>query len=373
MATTERHNFQTWSAGFTQSDIILNDLLNQLETKLGLSVTDRTVAAQPGSPSAGECYILPSTPTGAAWGSWNENDIVIYQQGTWVRFVPIAGWPAWDEAAGEGLMFSGSAWVVINQTQTQNNFVATTNPTPTDDTSAGYSIGSVWVNVTEDIIWICVDATAATAIWDGAGSTRMYRHATTDPDAGFRAYAATNTGKAYLELVESANPITLWPNTAGFRIDYDGVDNYLRIKTAESTVETTRLSVVRSTGQVSFENYSFPTAAPTQIQRLANDGAGALEWSLNVNYQSGTSYTIQASDHDKHIIFTNGAAIAVTLPNSLADYFTCSIIQAGAGVPTVTPTSPDTINGAGTGVAPSGQYKALFLAQHIAATWVGVL
>lgn len=46
-----------------------------------------------------------------------------------------------------------------------NNFSATTNPAVTDDSGDGYSVGSIWVNVTLDIAYICTDATAGAAVW----------------------------------------------------------------------------------------------------------------------------------------------------------------------------------------------------------------
>lgn len=89
------------------------------------------------------------------------------------------------------------------------------------------------------------------------------------------------------------------------------------------------------------------------------------------NVQTGLTYTIQASDNGKNIVFTNGAAIAVTLPDTLAVDFQCSIIQAGAGIPTVTPNT-DTINGAATPVAPSAQWKALYLTQFLDTEWMAI-
>lgn len=47
----------------------------------------------------------------------------------------------------------------------QSNLAATTDPGATDDTAAGYSVGSTWVNVTADTCFVAVDVTATAAIW----------------------------------------------------------------------------------------------------------------------------------------------------------------------------------------------------------------
>lgn len=43
---------------------------------------------------------------------------------------------------------------------------ATTDPTISDDNDDGYSVGSVWINVTDGKAFICSDATAGAAVWD---------------------------------------------------------------------------------------------------------------------------------------------------------------------------------------------------------------
>ena len=165
MATTDRHSFLLWSAGFTQSDTILNDLLLNLEVKLGLAVVSRTTAAQPGSPTVGDCYILPSTPTGAAWGSFAEHNVVIYRDTTWYAFTPISGWPAWVEDDTQGVLFNGTVWVVVSKELPLDKFDATVDPTANEDSGDGYSVGSRWINVTDDKAFICLDATLTAAVW----------------------------------------------------------------------------------------------------------------------------------------------------------------------------------------------------------------
>ncbi|MHB9021297.1 MAG: hypothetical protein ACYC3A_05680 [Halothiobacillus sp.] len=90
----------------------------------------------------------------------------------------------------------------------QNNDVATTDPTVTDDSAAGYAVGSRWINKTgTGEIWRCIDATASAAKWlkttltlDELGSAAT--HAATDfaPAAGNAAQAfegAAATGTTY--------------------------------------------------------------------------------------------------------------------------------------------------------------------------------
>lgn len=47
----------------------------------------------------------------------------------------------------------------------QNNLAATSAPTANNDTSEGYSIGSRWIDVTNDNTYTCVDNTDGAAVW----------------------------------------------------------------------------------------------------------------------------------------------------------------------------------------------------------------
>lgn len=49
------------------------------------------------------------------------------------------------------------------------------------------------------------------------------------------------------------------------------------------------------------------------------------------DFQTGTAYTLLATDNGKVVDLTNALAITLTLPNSLAAGFNCLIAQGGAG------------------------------------------
>lgn len=153
----------------------------------------------------------------------------------------------------------------------KSNLVATTSPDADQDADEGYVVGSLWINVTLDLAFICLDSTNTAAVW--------------------------------LLLPEST---------------------LVALRAAE------------------------------------------------LNVQTGTSYTVLAADSGKVIVTTNGAAIAVTLPDGLAIAHQFSLIQAGAGVPTVTPAT-DTVNGAGAGVTPSAQWKAAYFVQFLTTEWAAIL
>lgn len=58
----------------------------------------------------------------------------------------------------------------------QNNYAATTAPTVTDDSASSYSVGSQWVDVTNDNSYICADASVGAAVWvqtNGSGGGSM--------------------------------------------------------------------------------------------------------------------------------------------------------------------------------------------------------
>lgn len=66
-----------------------------------------------------------------------------------------------------------------------------------------------------------------------------------------------------------------------------------------------------------------------------------------VNSQTGTTYTLQASDLGKLVTFSNTSPVAVSLASGLGSTFWCSISNLNTGAVTLTPAS-GTIDGSGT-------------------------
>lgn len=46
-----------------------------------------------------------------------------------------------------------------------HNLTATSAPGVTDDGENGYGLGSIWINLTTDNIYMCADTTAGAAVW----------------------------------------------------------------------------------------------------------------------------------------------------------------------------------------------------------------
>ena len=64
------------------------------------------------------------------------------------------------------LQFNGADWVAGSlPTSSLNNFTATVDPTNTNDSSQGYSVGSQWLNTTVNQLWFCASAAVGNAKW----------------------------------------------------------------------------------------------------------------------------------------------------------------------------------------------------------------
>lgn len=87
---------------------------------------------------------------------------------------------------------------------------------------------------------------------------------------------------------------------------------------------------------------------------------------VNVNAQTGTEYTLTASDHGRLVSCSNGSAIAVTVAAGLPAGFRCRIAQGGAGRVTVSGASGVTVSNRQSQTKTAGQHGVVELLQTAA-------
>lgn len=102
-------------AAQAQKYVTHNEALHALDAIVQLSVLDRDIASPPGSPAAGDRYLVASGPSGAWTG--HASHVAAWQDGAWAFYVPQEGWLAWVADEDVLLSFGGSSWSPIGSEQ----------------------------------------------------------------------------------------------------------------------------------------------------------------------------------------------------------------------------------------------------------------
>jgi hypothetical protein len=69
-------------------------------------------------------------------------------------------------SSGPGFLVQASAGAVASNKK--SNFAATAAPALTDDSASGYGVGSFWFDTTNDLMYVCLDASVGAAVWKDA-------------------------------------------------------------------------------------------------------------------------------------------------------------------------------------------------------------
>ncbi|MCK4609478.1 MAG: DUF2793 domain-containing protein [Gammaproteobacteria bacterium] len=107
--TTELLNLDEILASQASKEVTHNTALRQIEGRT-IRVISRTTTAQPGSPSEGDTYILPTSATGTDWAT-NDGKIGQFYGGAWVFYTPIEGIRIWVNDEDVRVVYDSSAWV----------------------------------------------------------------------------------------------------------------------------------------------------------------------------------------------------------------------------------------------------------------------
>ena len=99
------------------------------------------------------------------------------------------------------------------------------------------------------------------------------------------------------------------------------------------------------------------------------DGTSISGFDATINDQTGTAYTLLASDNGKVVVLDNGSAVTVTVPSGLGAGFNCSFVQKGAGQVTFSASST-TINNRQSHTKINAQYGVASIVAYAADTFV---
>lgn len=108
MTDTPRLSLPVIEAAQAQKHVTHNEALTLLDCLTQLAVESRTLAAPPGSPADGICYI-PATGASGAWTGF-DNQLALYSGGGWLRIVPVSGLKAWLKDERLTLTYEDGVW-----------------------------------------------------------------------------------------------------------------------------------------------------------------------------------------------------------------------------------------------------------------------
>jgi len=108
MSQTARLGLPYIVSGQAQKEVTHNEGLNKLDAFVTPVVAD-IADAPPGSPAAGDLYIVGSSPSGDFTG--HANQLAQYQTGGWVFYAPFKWMDAVVESLDSRMAYDGSAWV----------------------------------------------------------------------------------------------------------------------------------------------------------------------------------------------------------------------------------------------------------------------
>lgn len=134
-----------------------------------------------------------STTTDPVVGS---DDTAGYEIGSfWINTTTSKLFVALSVATG------AAVWERVDQAKNNSAAVA---PTATDDSAAGYEFGSIWINTVGNKVYVCADATATAAVWKRLD-------ANTDVDATERSANFTATANSIHLVNCSGGSVTVTP------------------------------------------------------------------------------------------------------------------------------------------------------------------
>ncbi|HEX7781169.1 MAG TPA: DUF2793 domain-containing protein [Sphingobium sp.] len=110
--TSARLTLPLIHAGQAQEEVAHNESLALLDMLVQAAVESADVAAPPGAPGVGQCWIIDSGASGAWAGK--SGMIAGWTTGGWRFAAPVEGMRAWVADRGHAMLFDGGDWADEN-------------------------------------------------------------------------------------------------------------------------------------------------------------------------------------------------------------------------------------------------------------------
>lgn len=143
--------------------------------------------------------------------------------------------------------------------------------------------------------------------------------------------AATDKGLLIPRLTSTQKGNIATPANGLLIYQTDGVPGFYVNTGTSSSAVWTRISMdwVKTGNDIA---YTAGNVSTTGTLTGGNSSTSSISgFSANINTQSGTTYTIDATDNGKVIQTTGASAITITIPTGLPTGFNCTVVQMGAG------------------------------------------
>lgn len=209
--TSESHTYIYNSATNTWEFLRSNNAIGFLKTNNATSdptvVDDITKEYQIGSTWVNttnkQSFICVSNIAGSAlWVKYNSH------LGTSYPLNPSTGQMFLNTNTNIAYVYNGNSWIDISASGSAilSRYNMNVDPVPGNDSNQGYSIGSIWVNISTDNAFLCVSNTSNNAVWLNL-TDEGFQSLATDPATPFIGQfwynTTTNTFKCFDGIVKT--------------------------------------------------------------------------------------------------------------------------------------------------------------------------